>query len=151
MGTSYNPTFTDIAKGLATLIPILIMSVFLAFLPAEENNVILELDPVTTESTGISLIYTNNTNRRISEPPVVESVEKKVGDDWVAVDCTWGKSEAVAGSIPPKGKTESFGWISTKLSAGEYRITISYGVGPGVFTKATTGYTSANFTVTEAE
>lgn len=140
--------------GAISKVLIIIMTLCMFVLPAKTDGLKIETDPVTTDSKSISFVCTNHTNRITNHRPAVINFEKSVDGKWVNMPFEAVLIEQDAGFIWANEKINcsfSFSRLGCEtLEKGEYRITISYNVITGV-KETMKGYSTATFTVTEAE
>lgn len=120
------------------------------FLPAQPDNVKVNVVPVTTESTAIVFECENNT-RRIIDRPGVASIEKKdENGNWQKLNINYIFTEEYYAVYPGRSAVDSVSMVDEsfdayKLQKGEYRITVTYVLhGENV-----TGSASGEFTVSE--
>ncbi len=114
---------------------ILVFFITLAFLllPAKPENLEITVNPVTTETQGISFEIKNNTNRPVGRPNF--SFERNVNGQWESSELIYAVPEYGYTLYPTQTATESV-WIENpeSITEGEYRLTLSYRVGKGIKT-----------------
>lgn len=134
------------------------MTLISIILPAQPNNVEVTVKDMTTQSTSIVYTCVNNTGRRMDRP-YIKSIEKNVDGEWQKVSISLTITEEFYCVHPGGSCTEGAGFVSfdenfseahEHLEAGEYKLTIGYGISS--FSQGRQqGEASCLFTVTEAE
>ena len=138
-----------------------IMAVCSIFLPVQPDNIPVTVEPIDTNDTEIVYTYKNTTNQFIANHTYISKMEKKQDGEWQEIEFFYEGMGRAFTAIPPTAEATEEYWftdgdITTEgeevhLEAGEYRITLKYKVLNKVRNINVDGYTTATFTVTEAE